>query len=72
MTAIRLLRQLYIFLFIFDENAKENSGVTKGMRGGRGTGGWLFSLYCFHVIYEQLSLQDEGGERRGKKKAKMV
>jgi hypothetical protein len=31
-------QQLYIFLFIFDENVRENLWVTKGIGGERGIG----------------------------------
>jgi hypothetical protein len=61
-----------IDFFIFDENAKENFWATKGMGGGRGTGGEFFSLCCFHISYKRLSLQSEGGKRRGERKAKAV
>jgi hypothetical protein len=44
MTAMRQWWQLYIFLFIFDENARENLWATKGMGGGRGIVGCVFVM----------------------------
>ncbi len=35
---------MYILIFVFDENARENLGTTKGMEGGRGTGDYFFVM----------------------------
>ncbi len=45
-----MIRRLYIFLFIFDENAKENLWAMKGMGGGRGTGHWFFAMAMVTVM----------------------
>jgi hypothetical protein len=44
MIAMGRWRQLYLFLFIFDENAPENLWVTKGIGGERGIGDWFIIM----------------------------
>ncbi len=66
MTATRGQWQSYIFLFIFDEKARENPWVTKGVGGGGGTGGG-FSLYIvFMFDINNCRCKVRGGREEGR------